>query len=240
MKAKRYLGLVLALLLFVVPSAFATSITIADLTMADLLVPGATIRVGDKIFGNFTDYVSGGSASGVPSKEVFIAPLISVSPLDGETEFGLRFYSVFWGAGAGLSQDTSWDYAVWTADGSDRITDNVLAVGGYSAGDPLAFARITESAADENFIGVATKLVGQIPNSTQEVFFVQKYFPAQNYLNLTKDIALNGGASWIAISDVTQQFSQTGGKVPEPISLILLGSGLAGAGLYRRLRKPKG
>lgn len=31
-----------------------------------------------------------------------------------------------------------------------------------------------------------------------------------------------------------------GSKVPEPISLILLGSGLAGAGLYRRLRKPKG
>jgi hypothetical protein len=29
------------------------------------------------------------------------------------------------------------------------------------------------------------------------------------------------------------------GKIPEPISLILLGSGLAGAGLYRRLRKPK-
>jgi hypothetical protein len=30
------------------------------------------------------------------------------------------------------------------------------------------------------------------------------------------------------------------GKIPEPMSLILLGSGLAGVGLYRRLRKPKG
>ena len=38
---------------------------------------------------------------------------------------------------------------------------------------------------------------------------------------------------------LSTDIANTGGKIPEPISLILLGSGLAGVGLVRRFRKSK-
>jgi hypothetical protein len=58
--------------------------------------------------------------------------------------------------------------------------------------------------------------------------------PGPFALGIIADITHTGAAS------TSYDAALVGGKIPEPISLILLGSGLAGAGLYRRLRKPKG
>ena len=58
--------------------------------------------------------------------------------------------------------------------------------------------------------------------------------PGPFALGIIADVTHTGAAS--TSFDAALQ----GGKVPEPMSLILLGGGLAGVGLYRRLRKPRG
>lgn len=60
--------------------------------------------------------------------------------------------------------------------------------------------------------------------------------PGPFAIGIIADITHAGGTTHMSSFDT----SLTSGKIPEPISLILLGSGLAGAGLYRRLRKPRG
>ena len=60
-------------------------------------------------------------------------------------------------------------------------------------------------------------------------------FTSTTPYSITEELTLNLAPGGQTSGDL----NSTAGKVPEPISLILLGSGLAGAGLYRRLRKPK-
>lgn len=231
MKGKRFIGLVLVLLLLVVPSAFASNIT-----MADLLKPGAFLLVGDKKFYNFTDYSSistGANASPIDPADIVVVPLITT--INGVPEWGLRFQSALYFAGTRSTQDTTFLYSIATVGGGALIIDNVLRVGGYGT-TGNGFARIGETLSDETGKVIANKLVGDVGGGNIITIDIKNFAP-QDILIISKDIALAGLDGSAFISEVDQLYSQ---KVPEPISLILLGSGLAGVGLVRRFRKSRG
>ena len=106
-------------------------------------------------------------------------------------------------------------------------------VGGTTSGT-VFFDIFGNDANAEDFGGVVFATLG--PFST----FVFSGETSGSF-NATAPFSLGMVADVTHTGPATTSFdANLSGKVPEPISLILLGSGLAGAGLYRRFRKPRG
>lgn len=205
--------------------------------LQDLINLGATgWKIDDKVFYNF-GYVPSGNAP--------LAALISFTPITTAGNPGFLLTSL-WVATTGNLSDSLLTYNVKVVGGGETIADVSASFGGLSQhGTGIAslgenvYLGLNNTGANIANIGLLVDSSGG--NTFGEVGLTDPItkLPIKTFgpIYVVKDFGVIGGTNGdAAFSSVTNQFSE----IPEPTTLILLGSGLLGAALYRRLRKPKG
>jgi hypothetical protein len=195
-----------------------------------LLVPNATITVGDKVFGGFTYNFTGDMPS---------APLVNVIPIldDSNGNIGLRFQGAFIDLPSTVGgSDSLINYTVTTNDANFLISDAHL------QGNLVKLGNVGSISVTETFFplgqnGQYTMKIFSDETATQ-LFDSTVFAPPVKTLNVQKDIqaiAIVGTQSVVG-SFVDQLFSQT--QIPEPATGLLLLSGLAGICLALRRGRP--
>ena len=189
----------------------------ATLLLSDLLVEGATITSGDKLFSNFQNFNSSAAGSGalpVIPADVTVSAYQNLTNL----EYGLLFQSTKFvvASSTGISsQSTSFEYIVQPTLPGYLISDNTLTMVGTVIAGSITISETAKSWPDET--PLATKMTIMMPGISLLTDHVV-YPTAVSAVHVYKSISLVNNASLAA-------FTQTFSQVPEPATVALLGIG---------------
>jgi PEP-CTERM motif len=213
-------------------SASAATIIGTPVALSTLVVPGATIVVGDKTFSSFGYATTG---------DMPPAPLVNVIPItDNAGNFGIRFQGAFIDTtGAVGGSDALITYNV-TADATHLISDAHL------EGNPARLGTLGSMSVTETFLPLGAN--GQftmkiyddqnvnppkLVDSTVFTIPVKTLSVQKDILGLAKvDQQSPNGPQTVTLSFVDQSFSQI--VIPEPTTIALLFAGTFGFALMRR------
>jgi hypothetical protein len=230
-----FLGAAVAAAVLYAGSARAATIdldTTPSVTMAQALVPGTVLQVGNLLFSNFF-YANTNSVN--PS-------LITIGEnVSNPGEPGLEFASAVWSVanigGVEQTQDTNFTFNVTTVGGLPVIEDDLLTTTGGAT--PNGSWTVLEGVSGPTLSLVNKEVTNPAPGL--QIGSATFTFAPQTSLTISKDIALDSGTltgGTASISDITQGFSTVAVPLPDAAWMglsTLLGAGCIGA-IRKRLR----